>query len=70
LYEPVALAVHLEDVDVVGEAVEQRAGEALGSEGLGPLVERQVTGDQRGAALVAVVSGMWWKFSGGGLRAW
>jgi hypothetical protein len=27
--EPEALAVHLEDMDVMGEAVEERAGEAL-----------------------------------------
>ena len=27
--EPVALAVHLQDVDVVGEPVQQRAGEAF-----------------------------------------
>ena len=31
--QAVALAVHLEDVDVVGEAVEERAGEALVAEG-------------------------------------
>ncbi len=29
LVEPVALAVHLEDMNVVGEPVEQRPGEAL-----------------------------------------
>ena len=28
LIEPVAVAVHLEDVDVMGEPVEQRAAEA------------------------------------------
>ena len=30
----------------MGQPVEQRAGEALGAEGLGPLVEGQVAGDQ------------------------
>jgi hypothetical protein len=39
---------------VVGEPVEQRPGEALGAEGLGPFVERQVAGDQGRAALVAL----------------
>ena len=39
LSQPVAFAVHLEDVDVVGEPVEERAGEALRAEHLGPLVE-------------------------------
>ena len=29
LFEPVAVAVHLEDVDVVGEPVEEGAGQAL-----------------------------------------
>ena len=33
LGEPVAVTVHLEDGDVVGQPVEQRAGEALGTEG-------------------------------------
>ena len=43
LFEPVTLAVHLEDVNVVGEAVEQGSGEALGAEDLGPLLEGQVS---------------------------
>ena len=54
LVEPVALAIHLEDVDVVGEAVEERAGEALGAEHLGPFVEGQIGGDQGRAPLVAL----------------
>ena len=54
LFEAIAFAVHLEDVDVVGEPVEERAGEALRAEHLGPLVERQVGGDQDRAALVAL----------------
>ncbi len=54
LREPVALAIHLEDVDVVGQAIEKSAGQSLGSEGPGPLVERQVAGDERGAPLVAL----------------
>ena len=40
LGEPVAVTIHLEDCDVMGQPVEQRAGEALGAEGLRPLVER------------------------------
>ena len=35
--EAVALAVHLQDVDVVGEPVQQRAGEAFRPEHLDPL---------------------------------
>ncbi len=40
--EPEAVAVHLEDMDVMGEAVEQSAGQPLGSEDLGPFLKRQV----------------------------
>ena len=42
--EPVALAVHFQDVDVVGEPVQQRPGEPLRAEDLGPLVEGKVGG--------------------------
>ena len=52
--EAVAVAVHLQDVDVVGEPVQQRAGEAFRTEHLGPLIERQVGGYQDGAPLVAL----------------
>ena len=64
---PVALAIHLQDVDVMGEPVQQRPGEALRSEDLGPFVERQVGGDQDGASLVALAEDLeqqyrprWW----------
>ena len=39
---------------MVGQAVEQRASDALVAEGPGPLVEGQVRGDDRGAALIAL----------------
>ena len=42
LPEPVALAVHLQDMDMVGDAVEQRAGEALAGEHRRPFLEGQV----------------------------
>ena len=44
--EAIAVSVHLQDVDVVGETVQQRAGEALRAEDFGPLVEWQIGGDQ------------------------
>jgi hypothetical protein len=50
--EPEAVAVHLEDMDVMREAVEERAGEPLGAEHGRPLVERQIARDQRAASLV------------------
>ena len=53
MLEPEAVTVHLEDMDVVREAVEQRAGEALGAEHTGPLVEGQVAGNDDRAALIA-----------------
>ena len=43
LLEAIAVAVHLQDVDVVGKAVEQGSGEAFGAEDLGPLLEGQVS---------------------------
>ena len=39
--EAVALAVHLQDVHVVGEPVQHRSGETFRAEDLGPLVEGQ-----------------------------
>src|SRR5882757_4552041 len=54
LFRPIAVAVHFEDVDVVGQSVEQRTGQPLGPEHAGPLVERQIAGDDGGAALVAL----------------
>ena len=44
--EPVALAVHFQDVDVVGEAVQQGPGQSLRTEDLGPLVEGKVGGHE------------------------
>jgi hypothetical protein len=51
--EPETISVHLEDRDVVAEAVKQRAGETLGAEHRGTLVESQVAGDDDRTALVS-----------------
>ena len=40
--EAEALPVHLQDMDMVGEAVEESPGEPFRAEDLGPLVEGQV----------------------------
>ena len=64
--EPVALAVHLQDMDVVGEPVQQRAGEAFRTEHPGPLIEGQVGGDQDGPALVALAEDLQEEVSPGG----
>ena len=58
LLEAVAVAVHFQDVDVVGEPVEQSAGQPLGAEDLGPFLEWQVAGDQRGCAFIALTEGL------------
>jgi hypothetical protein len=39
LLEAIAVAVHLQDVNVVREPVEQGSGEPLGAKDLGPLLE-------------------------------
>ena len=64
--EAVAVAVHLQDVNVVGEPVKQSAGEPLGAEHVGPLVEGQVGGDQDGAPFVALAEDLEEEFSPGG----
>src|SRR6516165_8190802 len=54
LFEAIAVAVHFEDVDVVGQPVKQRTGQPLRPEHARPLVERQIAGDDGGAALVTL----------------
>jgi hypothetical protein len=56
LHQTIALAAHLQDVDVVGETVEQGAGQPLAAEDLGLFVERQIAGYQHGAAFVALAT--------------
>src|ERR1700726_1779378 len=54
LFEAIAVAVHFEDVDVVCQSIEQCASQPLGPEHAGPFVERQIAGDDGGAALVSL----------------
>src|SRR5258708_36225931 len=54
LFETIAFAAHFEDVDVVGQSVEQRTGQPLRPEHAGPLVEWQIAGNDGGAALIAL----------------
>jgi Type II/IV secretion system protein len=44
--EAAAFAVHLKDVDMVGEPVEQCTGQAFRAENGGPFIEGQIAGDQ------------------------
>ena len=54
VFEAIALAVQLQDVDVVGQSIEQRAGQPFGPEDLGPFVEGQIRGHERRRLLVAL----------------
>ena len=51
---------------MVGETVQQRAGEAVRAKHLSPLIERQVGGDQDGAPLVALAEDLEEEFRSGG----
>ena len=65
-FQSVALAVHLQDVHVVGETVEQRSGAAFRAKDLGPLVAGQVGGHHYGAPLVALAEDLEEQFRSGG----
>ena len=51
---------------MVGEPVQQRAGEALRAEDLGPFVEGQIGGHHDGAPLVALAEDLEEEFRAGG----
>ena len=50
---------------MVGEAVQQSAGEPFGAEHVGPLVEGEVSGDQDGAPFVALAEDLEEEFRAG-----
>jgi hypothetical protein len=54
LLETVAVAVHSQDANVMGEPVQQCAGEAFRAVDFGPLLEGQVRGDEGRSALIAL----------------
>lgn len=54
LLEPVAVTVHGQHVDVMGQPVEQRAGGPLGPQDRRPVVKGQVRSDDGGATLVTL----------------
>lgn len=45
LLETIAVAVHGQDMNMMGQPIEQRAGEPLRAQDRGPILERQVGGD-------------------------
>ena len=54
LIETVTIAVHLQNMNVVGEAVEQCPRQAFGAEHFGPLVEGKIASQQCGATLITL----------------
>ena len=65
LLEPVAVAIHLEDVDVVCEPVEQRAGEPLGAEDRRPVLEGKIGRHDDRAPLVTLAEDLEQKLGAG-----
>ena len=45
LIKPVTVAVHFQDVDVMGEPIQKSSGETLGAVDFGPFIEGQVAGE-------------------------
>src|SRR5450759_3944651 len=54
LRQPITLAVHRQDVDVVGQPVEERAGQSLRAKYRCPFLEWKVRGDDGRATFVAL----------------
>ena len=64
-FEPVTLAVHFQDMDMMSQPIEQRSGKTFGAEYLGPFVEGKIAGDQRGAPLVTLAKDLKQEFGAG-----
>ena len=54
LFEPVALAVHFQNMDMIREAIEKRASETLAAEDGGPFLEWKIRRDDGRAAFVTL----------------
>ena len=54
LLQAIAVPVHLQDMNVMGQPVQQGARHAFRTQDLGPFIERQIRGQQRRTALVAL----------------
>ena len=52
--KPVAFTIHLQDVDMMGEPVEQSTGKPFRTEYGCPFIEWQVAGDESGATFIAL----------------
>ena len=69
LRKAIAFAVHFENVDVMGQAIEQGTGQPFGAKYAGPFVERQVAGHDGGAPFVSLAEDLEQQL-GAGLRQW
>ena len=65
LFKAIAVAVHLKDVDVMCQPVEQRAGQPFGPEHAGPFVKWQIGSDDSRATLVALAEDLEQQLSAG-----
>jgi hypothetical protein len=65
LFETVAVAVHLQNMNVVCEPVQQGPGQAFGAEHFRPLVEGKIAGQQGGAAFVPLAEHLEQEFGAG-----
>lgn len=65
MFEPEAPAVHLQNLDRVGQAFEKRACQAAGTKGAGPFIERQVGRHDGGIAQLTLREDLKQQFSAG-----
>jgi len=56
LLQAIALPVCLQDVHLVGKAVQESPGQSFGAEDLGPLFEGQVRGDDQAGSFVGAAN--------------
>jgi len=54
LLEPVAFAIHLKDVTMMSQPVQQGSGHLLPLKDLHPFAERKVAGNKQAASLIAI----------------
>ncbi len=62
LLEPVALAVHLEDVTMMHQAIQQSSGHSFSLENLYPFTKCKIAGNQQAAPLITVSKDLEQKF--------
>ena len=55
VFEPVAFAVHLKDMEVVGQSIQQCAYQPFGTKDFSPFIEGQVSDYDDGTTLVKLV---------------